>query len=166
MLAKSVAQISVEMKSIKSIEEIVNNLMKDVHDLKQQINTANIINNNDNLELISNPSVPFSPSRSMLSTMPLESVNNRSLSEPNINTRVAGENRIVELSDHQKISQSSLNNQSKNNKSETLIYTNPKKLQKLKKFFGQEPPMLKLFLMKLDYEVMILLILQKEFGII
>jgi hypothetical protein len=138
-LAKTVAQISVELKSIKSIEDVIYNLRKEVHELK----TINLGRSSSALDKISDL--------------------HRTASEPTVITSILNAHGLK--AHHSNSSTQNSKNDNFNSKRLEFLeekdklkkwvpsYSNPRKLKKLTKFFGQEPPMLRLFLQKLNYEM-------------
>ena len=132
LLAKTVAQISVEVKSIKSIEDVIYALTREVHELR---NLASSNSNYSNLQ--------------------------KSSSEPNINKilgkmshRKSSSNQIMELENEQDVpdveigqkedeAQSTNNNNLNSNSNNVSVnkagngwlptYSNPKKIKKLTK---------------------------------
>lgn len=118
-LAKTVAQISLELRSIKSIEDVIYNLRKEVHELKN----INLGRSNSQYDRVSDL--------------------HRSTSEPNIINSILNTNNgsynMNSLKTFEQRHQDSVNkrrefmSEKERLKSWAPSYTNPKKLKKLTK---------------------------------
>ena len=119
-LAKTVAQISVELKSIKSIEDVIYNLRKEVHELK----TINLGRSSSGLEKISDL--------------------HRTASEPTVVNSILNSNGLKALNTNTTHSNSNSKNDNSSRRQDFLnekeklknwvpSYSNPRKLKKLTK---------------------------------
>ena len=117
-LAKTVAQISVELKSMKTVENVIKNLTRDVHELQKL-----------NLGLSNSSTKPGDLCRSASEPRQLATSSSKDkLDESNSDTAESNSNnKICDLVSKRKSSKYSAN---------TVIipnYTNPRKLKKLTK---------------------------------
>ncbi|CAF0914556.1 unnamed protein product [Brachionus calyciflorus] len=145
-LAKTVAQISLELKSVKTIEEVIYNLTREIQELKK-LNMHKITRENENSLFDKLNDLQRSTSEpNIINSIINSELNNLKHNESKLNYSKYAKSTYC-LTDNKKLDT--------NDKYRSLApsYSNPKKLKKLTKFFGQEPPMLRLFLQKLNYEM-------------
>lgn len=171
-LAKTVAQISVELKSMKSVESVVSSLKREIQELKNfnsGLSNSNKQHHTNDL-LFRSTSEPH-----LINSINYNNMNdddvlikeitcNKLLNRHNINstsTPIDNLNENIEPIKSSRKKDSLISDRFRSWASWSSSYTNPMKLKKLTKFFGQEPPMLRLFLQKLNYEVRNSILIEK-----
>ena len=172
-LAKTVAQISVELKTMKSVEKVILNLKREILEIRNL--NSGLSNSNKPNELFRSTSEPH-----LINSINVKGNNEevliKEISCDKLDRNIFSYNNIDsnENSNEKRSRKESLVNDFRSWNSWSSSYTNPLKLKKLTKFiinfkylilnfvlylkitfrfFGEEPPMLRLFLQKLNYEV-------------